>query len=238
MDTQSTHTQHKRQRRYVPGSSRKPRSAATLLAQVADKQRGERIRERREELHLTQPAVVELLEEAAEALPPTHELHPEKLGKAPLTLRGLQTYEQGGGIVWEKAKLLAQVLQMDVQAMMSGEREQGPTPDPFPPANDALADRLDAIEATLTELRRERAEGMREVQEYLQRQDAILTRIEAAIQREDKLRAETEEFARLAREVVAGRPLPEDESDSQPVPQPTEAEGSSAGAASSPPGRP
>jgi hypothetical protein len=143
MDTKSTHTQHRTQRRYAPGSSRGTRSATTLLAQVADIERGQRIRGRREELHLTQPAVVDLLEEAAAELPPTHELHPAKAGKAPVTLRGYQTYEQGGGIVWEKAKLLAQVLQIDVQTMMSGEPERtvingkvvqdaSVTPSPFP----------------------------------------------------------------------------------------------------------
>lgn len=120
MGPQSTHTKQKRQPRYAPGTSRKTRSAVTLLAQVADIERGTRIRERREELHLTQPAVVDLIEKAAWQLPRDHDLHPDKAGKAPVSLRGYQTYEQGGGIIWEKAKLLAQVLQMDVQTLMSG----------------------------------------------------------------------------------------------------------------------
>lgn len=148
MSTKATHTQHSRQRRYVAGSSRGTRSATTLLAQVADIERGTRIRERREELHLTQPAVVDLLEEAAKALPRSHDLHPSNLGKAPVTLRGYQTYEQGGGIVWEKAKLLAGVLQMDVQAMMSGPVEREQTPTPFAGQGDVTA-RLERIEQSL-----------------------------------------------------------------------------------------
>lgn len=151
MSTKSTHTQHSRQRRYVAGSSRGTRSATTLLAQVADIERGTRIRERREELHLTQAAVVDLLEEAAKALPRSHGLHPSNLGKPPVTLRGYQTYEQGGGIVWEKAKLLAGVLQIDVQAMMSGEPDTPVTPDLSRPVNadSALAEVLAAITAQL-----------------------------------------------------------------------------------------
>jgi hypothetical protein len=131
---------------------------------VADVQRGERIRERREELHLTQPAVVDLLEAAAYKLPRSHDLHPDKAGKPPVTLRGFQTYEAGGGIVWEKAKLLAQVLQMDVQEMMSGEPERtvingkvvqdaSVTPSPFPERTieGALAGILAQIQAQLAE---------------------------------------------------------------------------------------
>jgi transcriptional regulator with XRE-family HTH domain len=124
-----------------------------LLAQVANIERGTRIRERREALHLTQPAVVDLLEEAAQALPEDHDLHPAKAGKAPVTLRGYQSYEHGGGIVWEKAKLLAQVLQIDVQAMMSGESDKTETPDPFP---QPLESELTQV---LTELKRQLAEN-------------------------------------------------------------------------------
>jgi hypothetical protein len=137
-----------------------------LLNQVADIERGQRIRGRREELHLTQPAVVDLMEEAAKALPDTHELHPSKLGRAPVGLRGYQTYEQGGGIVWEKAKLLAEVLHLDVQEMMEGPRE---TPDLLTPPP-APVDWYRRIEHRLDEHER-----------ILTGQSAALERIEAAL---------------------------------------------------------
>jgi hypothetical protein len=135
-----------------------------LLGELADKERGDRIRDRRDELHLTQPAVVELLEAAAWQLPESHELHPRTAGKnakppkpqkAPVTLRGYQSYEGGGGIVWEKAKLLAQVLQMDVRVMMSGDERAAPAPDPFAKRRqeDAPVDvRLDAVEGALAQI--------------------------------------------------------------------------------------
>jgi hypothetical protein len=192
MDTKSTHTQHRAQRRYAPGSSRGTRSATTLLAQVADIERGQRIRGRREELHLTQPAVVDLLEEAAAELPPTHELHPAKAGKAPVTLRGYQTYEQGGGIVWEKAKLLAQVLQIDVQTMMSGEPERtvingkvvqdaSVTPSPFPERTieGALAGILAQIQAQLAE----QTEVLNEIRQLLTSDQQVTTETQEATRR-------------------------------------------------------
>jgi transcriptional regulator with XRE-family HTH domain len=143
-----------------------------LLAQVANIERGTRIRERREALHLTQPAVVELLEEAAKALPETHDLNPKKAGKAPVTLRGYQSYEQGGGIVWEKAKLLAGVLQMDVQSMMNGEPE-GPaeTPDPF----------AKTIEGELAQVLGELKRQLQENGDALAAQTRMLTQIMALL---------------------------------------------------------
>lgn len=132
---------------------------------MQDSERGQRIRERRMELHLTQPAVVEKIEELAWKLPRDHALQPANAAgedgtpRAPLSLRGLQTYERGGGIVWEKAKLLAQVLQMDPHVMMHGldgedDPESESTPDLLGMASpDAgLADRLDAIERSLARI--------------------------------------------------------------------------------------
>jgi transcriptional regulator with XRE-family HTH domain len=158
MKTKSRHTQRFAQRSYAAGSSRAGRSVTTLLAQVEDIERGRRIKARREELHLTQPAVVDLLEEAAAALEADHPLHPDKLGKAPVTLRGYQTWERGGGIAWEKAKLLAGVLGADVRALMNGVDGQ-PTPDLSRDGADAsvgggLEGRITRIEDTLQEVRR------------------------------------------------------------------------------------
>lgn len=183
MRPQSSHTQRGAQRRYVPGSSRGGRNATTLLAQVADIERGTRIRERREELHLTQPGVVELIEQLQDALPTTHRLHRDVLGKAPVGLRGYQTWEAGGGIDWEKAKLLAEVLQMDVREMMHGPREDQPTPDPFADADQDA--RIAAMEARLME-QADMIRGLIDDQnKLLERQSEILARIEAAVDRED-----------------------------------------------------
>jgi transcriptional regulator with XRE-family HTH domain len=158
MKTKSRHTQRSAQRSYAAGSSRAGRSVTTLLAQVEDIERGRRIKARREELHLTQPAVVDLLEEAAAALEADHPLHPDKLGKAPVTLRGYQTWERGGGIAWEKAKLLAGVLGADVRALMNGVDGQ-PTPDlsrdgAGGSVDGGLEGRIAHMEDTLQEVRR------------------------------------------------------------------------------------
>jgi transcriptional regulator with XRE-family HTH domain len=94
------------QKRFVAGTSRGPRRAATLLAQVADLQRGERIKELREQRHLTQPVIA---------------------ARVDVTLRAYQEWEAGGGMRWENAKRLARVLGATPDYIMSGER--GATPD-------------------------------------------------------------------------------------------------------------
>lgn len=157
MNTKSSTAKLGTQTRYVPGSSRGPRSVTTLLAQVDDIERGQRIKALRESLHLTQPAVVELVEQAAWALPAGHQLRPDVAGKPPatkppVTLRGYQTWEQGGGIAWEKAKLLAKVLQTDVRAMMNGVGDE--TPDLSRGAGEES--QLDRIERELGEIRQQR----------------------------------------------------------------------------------
>lgn len=172
MDTQSTHTQRTRKNHYGAGSSRGTRSATTLLAQVADLERGQRIKARRVELHLTQPALVDLIEDLAKTLPETHALHPEKAGKAPVTLRGLQTWEQGGGVAWEKAKLLAGALQTDARWLINGVPEDEPTPDPFAGREPELLERVEQLLIQQNAL--------------LARQSAILERIEAATRRVDE----------------------------------------------------
>jgi uncharacterized coiled-coil protein SlyX len=185
MITKSRHTKSNPQHRYAPGSSRGTRSATTLLAQVADLERGQRIKAQREDLHLTQPAVVDLLEDAAKELPRDHPLHPEKLGKPPVTLRGLQSWEQGGGIAWEKAKLLAAVLRTDVAGLINGTPPEADssTPDPFPAST--LEERLDRMERRLAGLIDSQSDLIEQQNELLARQSAILERIEDAVRRED-----------------------------------------------------
>jgi hypothetical protein len=118
------------------------------------------------ELHLTQPALVELIEDLARELPEDHPLHPLKAGKAPVTLRGLQTWERGGGVAWGKAKLLAQALQTDARVLINGIAGDAPTPSPFA-GQDDLASRLDRIEARQDDI--------------LDRLDRLQTSLEAAI---------------------------------------------------------
>jgi hypothetical protein len=200
MTAQSTHTQRNCPNGYVPASSRKPRDPATFLAQLEayvtaidtmaagtaqdhaeqdtglDAQRGQRIKARRIELHLTQPAVVRLVTQAAYELPPTHELHPDRAGKPPFTLRGYQTYEQGGGIVWEKAVLLAQVLRLDVQDLMSGEAALPVTP----------------VKTSARTVEGELADILWEIREQLDDQNRVLAEIKAEIAGQKQATAEAE----------------------------------------------
>lgn len=227
MPTKSTHTKQAAQRRYALGSSRKRHSATTLLAQLAaqmadaqqgqqlaDIKRGTRIRERREELHLTQPAVVEKMEALAWQLPPENPIHPVRAAeiaakgeaaKPPVTLRGYQTYEKGGGIVWEKAKLLARVLQVDAHAMMTGDDEDaGVPPDPFPTT----------LEGALAEF----AQAIRKQNDLLERQSEILDRIEGRLGADEAVRDELADLIqRRGREIVEGLP-PTSEPDPTPEP--------------------
>lgn len=100
---------------YVPGASRGTRSVATLRAQMEDLARGERIKTLRTDRHLSQPAVVDLLE--------------KKAGARVVTLRGYQAWEAGGGIRWENAKVLADVFGVEPEYVMAGDGERGPVPD-------------------------------------------------------------------------------------------------------------
>jgi transcriptional regulator with XRE-family HTH domain len=230
MAAQSNHTKRDCQNDYVSASSRAQRDAGTFLAQLAayveaidvmagtdqqqqqppepseplDTARGNRIKARREELHLTQPAVVDLIAKAAAQLPAEHDLHPENAHKAPVTLRGYQTYERGGGIVWEKAKLLADVLQIDVQALMNGAgSDRGPAPDPFAGHANGVAGELAEIRAEIQNLRRERSAEADDVRALLRTQNQILEHLLDAVEREKQARAETEEARRLLLESAA-----------------------------------
>lgn len=154
---------------YVPGASRQPRSVATLRAQMEDLARGERIKARRQALRLTQPAVVDLLAKRA--------------GAQVVTLRGYQTWEAGGGIRWDNAKVLAEVLDVDPEKLMVG----GPyvdareTPDPFATADSDLFARLDQLEAKIDKASAERDDHVRELERLLNEQSQLLGTIQALI---------------------------------------------------------
>jgi transcriptional regulator with XRE-family HTH domain len=130
MNPKSTPAKSVRKHNYGIGTSRGTRSLDNLRTQMADLERGRRIKTARDKLHLTQPAVVELFAERA-----------PDCGLRPVTLRGYQAWEGGGGIKWPNAKLLAGVLGLHPDYMMTGRVEPEATPDPF-----AAASQLDRIE--------------------------------------------------------------------------------------------
>ena len=84
---------------------------------MADLQRGDRIKELREQRHLTQPVVA------------------DRVG---VTLRAYQEWEAGGGIQWENAKRLAKVLSSNPDFIMSGERKDTPNLAAVEGSGDAL----------------------------------------------------------------------------------------------------
>jgi transcriptional regulator with XRE-family HTH domain len=182
------------QRRYAPGSSRGRHSTTTLLAQLQahieavaggqtdldDNERGQRIKARREELRLTQPAVVEMIEAEAWQLPADHPLRPDRAEKPPITLRGLQAWERGGGIVWEKAKLLAAVLRTDVDELLNGPKTVAP--DLFAPNGLPTEERLLAL--------------LSKIDARLDDQDKVLREIMAEQARLRSLMAQQDEAAR------------------------------------------
>lgn len=100
---------------------------ATLLDQMADVARGQRIQELRAARHLTQPAIAELVG---------------------VTLRAYQAWEAGGGITWENAKVLAKKLGTDPEFIMAGAKPE--TPDPFAKSD---ANQLDRIETEVADLK-------------------------------------------------------------------------------------
>lgn len=93
-------------RNLVIGSSQRPRSLSTLLDQMADLQRGARIKELRHANHLKQPAVAE---------------------RVPVTLRAYQEWEAGGGIAWENVKALAKIFGVDPDYILSGPKAETPS---------------------------------------------------------------------------------------------------------------
>jgi transcriptional regulator with XRE-family HTH domain len=139
---------------------------------MQDLERGQRIKDARHAKRLTQPAVVQLLRERA--------------GAEVVTLRGYQSWESGGGIRWENAKVLADVLGLDAERIMSGE----PTPTPNPFAEPA------ADPTKVTELLESVHTLLQQQNELLDRQSAILERIEDAVAREDQTVRRDEESVR------------------------------------------
>lgn len=119
------------QKGFVPGTSRGPRSARTLLLQMAadlERQReiGQRIKALREELGLTQPVLA------------------DKVG---VTLRAAQAWEAGGGIGYENRKRLAEELGVSEEFLLFGEPgRQGPSTQ-----LDRIEAKLDAVLVLLRE---------------------------------------------------------------------------------------
>lgn len=157
MNTKSSHALHSAKRRYVAGTSRKSRSADTLRAQMEDVARGERLKELRNARHLSQPAVVDLVNERA--------------GEKLVGLRGYQAWEAGGGIRWEKAKVLAEVLGTDPEHLMNGAHEE--TPDPFA---GSVEERLADLTEQLAADRVDRDDNIADVKALLNQQNALLAR--------------------------------------------------------------
>lgn len=76
-----------------------------MLAQMADLERGLRIKELRASRHLTQEAMADLLG---------------------VTLRGYQEWEAGGGIKWDNVKNLAGQLGVEPDYLMNGPKPETP----------------------------------------------------------------------------------------------------------------
>jgi transcriptional regulator with XRE-family HTH domain len=111
-------------------TSQRARSFRTLLAQMADLERGQRIRELRLAKHMTQPAAAEL---------------------AGVTLRAYQAWEAGGGIRFEHVKTLARALNGDADFILNGPKPA--TPDPFTGGVvGVVLTRIDRVEAKLDRL--------------------------------------------------------------------------------------
>lgn len=197
MSTKSRVAKQGRKNHYGMSSSRRARTVTTLLAQVEDLERGQRIKARREKLRLTQPAVVDLVEQLAYELPDGHALHPDIAGKAPLTLRGYQQYERGGGIVWEKAKLLATALRMEADELMNGEKPE--TPDLFPFGDNeallhAVYERLGRLEKRLEEVIGQRTKQTTDIiQRLADLENALSARTDALLPGIQELLAAAEE---------------------------------------------
>jgi transcriptional regulator with XRE-family HTH domain len=86
-----------------------------MASEMADLERGERIRELREARRLTQPAVWERMCAVG---------GPKPNGKPFISFRMYQRYEEGRGISWEKLRVLAQVLDAGEDYILRGEGER------------------------------------------------------------------------------------------------------------------
>lgn len=92
----------------MTSTSQTARNLSTLLGQMRDEARAERIKGLREATPgLTQPKIVDGLEELA--------------GRVVVTLRGYQEWERTGGIKYENAELLARFHGVDPRWLWEGE---------------------------------------------------------------------------------------------------------------------
>jgi transcriptional regulator with XRE-family HTH domain len=80
-----------------------------------DHERGDRIKQLRQARRLTQPAVVQRMCDLA---------GPKPSGDPFIVLRTYQKYESGGGISWEKTRVLADVLGTSEDYILRGEGER------------------------------------------------------------------------------------------------------------------
>jgi len=121
-------------------------------------------------------------------------------------LRSAQMWQETGGISYENAKALGELMGVDVDWIMRGPRPRL-TPTPFSEQGDVTG-RLDAIERAIAEAVAERDRHTQEIlelldvqNELLARQSEILARIELATARVDEA---SKEFARHAAEAGQG----------------------------------
>jgi hypothetical protein len=112
--------------------------------------------------------------------------------------RSATDWQVKGGIEYANAQKLAKLFDVDVDYIWRGTPEEERAPSPFA-GQDALADRLDAIEQALREARQERDQHARTIQRLLddqgkrlKRQDRILKNIEASITAEKAAKTDAE----------------------------------------------
>jgi transcriptional regulator with XRE-family HTH domain len=186
---------------YRPGSlhdTRSPRSV--LLRMAADQERADRIRALKQERpDLTWRRIA------------------DHVG---VTERAAADWQRKGGIEYDNAKKLAQLFEVDVDYVWRGTPEEERAPSPFD-GQDALADRLDAIEHRVTQQLAAHAQAVEHLiaqqNQLLARQSDILDRIEAAVTQDGEVRDEIAELIQMrGREIVEGRP-PASPSDPRPA---------------------
>jgi hypothetical protein len=160
---------------FSAASLRQPRSARTvLLRMAADQERADRIR---------------ALKQARPDL--TWRRIGDYVG---VSERAAINWQKDGGMDYDNAKKLAELLEVDVDYIWRGTETD--TPDPFPAT---FEDRIDQAEQRLTSL-------IEKQNELLTRQSEILERIERAIEREDEAtRRHDDSAVELAKGVTEAR---------------------------------
>lgn len=139
MKTKSTFANRQVVPRSPRSTSRRAEFLDTLRGQMDDAARGERIKALREARKLTQPAVVDRMCEIGGRKPD---------GRPYIGLRGYQRYEEGGGIPWDKTRVLAQVFDTTEDFILRGDGERR-QPRPARSIDADLAERLANIEERL-----------------------------------------------------------------------------------------